>query len=236
ARMAALRKNTPLVAALTPMVPRWLSVARGDNTIESARVIFTTAEAFEYEPKLTGESLHQAVRAFRDGAPAAVLNPDAADDLFGDRDPVGERVTIAGKQFTVVAVRPNWPGFSGMGFAWLPIGFHEGMKHRIRPEESAFMTEVRLDGRPVDERRYTEAMTQLRDALLPMLPEEYRKGIKMSEQIPETTKQFIFQHKAVAVRGAVGALAVLLVALIGLANMLLVSVHQGVRETGVRRA
>jgi len=96
--------------------------------------------------------------------------------------------------------------------------------------------EARLDARPIDERRYAEAMAQLRDALLPMLPEEYRNGIKFSEQIPETTKQFIFQHRAVAVRGAVGALAVLLVALIGLANMLLVSAHDEMRETGVRRA
>ncbi len=122
--------------------------------------------------------------------------------------------------------------------AWVPISFYSSLKHRS-PEEGdaiALMMEVRVDGRPVDDRRYAEAMAQLRDALLPMLPEEYRKGIKMSEQIPETTKQFIFQHKAVAVRGAVGALAVLLVALIGLANMLLVSVHAEVRETGLRRA
>jgi putative ABC transport system permease protein len=69
-----------------------------------------------------------------------------------------------------------------------------------------------------------------------MLPKDYRKTIKFSEEIPETTKQFIFQQKAVAVRGAVGALAVLLVALIGLANMLLVSIYESMRETGLRRA
>ncbi len=39
-----------------------------------------------------------------------------------------------------------------------------------------------------------------------------------------------------AARGAVGALAVLLVALIGLANMLLASIYESVRETGLRRA
>jgi putative ABC transport system permease protein len=79
-------------------------------------------------------------------------------------------------------------------------------------------------------------MVELRDALLPMVPEEYRSGIWLSEHIPETLREFISQHKAGAVRGAVGALAVLLVALIGLINMLLVSVHEDMREVGVRRA
>jgi ABC-type antimicrobial peptide transport system permease subunit len=69
-----------------------------------------------------------------------------------------------------------------------------------------------------------------------MLPPEYRKGIKFSEHIPETMKQFIFQHRAAAARGAVGGLALLLVALTGLANMLLVSVGEQMREMGLRRA
>ncbi|MDH4179291.1 MAG: ABC transporter permease, partial [Armatimonadota bacterium] len=219
-RMAALRQKTPLLTALTPVVPRWLAMERGGNVIEAARVVFTTAEAFQYNPKLAGDVLHRVVGAFRRGSAAVVINPGIKDALFGDRDPVGESVTIAGKQFTVIAVRPDPPGSSGFGVAWVPISFYAGLKDRSLEDADliTFMMEVRVDGRPVDDRRYAEAMSQLRDALLPMLPEEYRKGIKMSEQIPETTKQFIFQHKAVAVRGAVGALAVLLVALIGLAN------------------
>lgn len=238
AQMAALRQKTPLLTALTPVVPRWLAMERGGNTIEAARLVFTTPEAFEYKPTLAGDDLHRVVGAFRNGSAVVVINADVKDDLFGDRDPVGESVSVAGKEFIVIAVRPNPPGSSGFRAVWVPISFYDSLKHRAPPEGDviAFMMEVRVDGRPVDERRYAEALAQLRDALLPMLPEEYRQGIKLSERIPETTKQFIFQHRAVAVRGAVGALAVLLVALIGLANMLLVSVHQEVRETGVRRA
>jgi len=236
--MAALRQKTPLLTALTPVVPRWLAMERGGNTIEASRVVFTTPEAFEYKPQLAGDVLHRVVAAFRSGSAVVVINPDIKEGLFGDRDPVGESVSVAGQQFTVIAMRPNPAGSSGFRAVWVPISFYHSLKHRAPPEADwiAFMMEVRVDGMPVDERRYAEAMGQLRDALLPMLPEEYRKGIKLSERIPETTKQFIFQHKAVAVRGAVGALAVLLVALIGLANMLLVSVHEEVRETGVRRA
>ena len=97
------------------------------------------------------------------------------------------------------------------------------------------MGELMFQGRPWDVRQYPEATAQLREALFAALPAEYRRGIKFGEQIPESLRQFLFQYQAVALRGAVGALAVLLVAWIGLANMLLVSVHQEFREIGVRR-
>jgi len=237
ANLDAIRKQTPLLAALTPSVPLRLSVGYGGRTADDMRVVLTTAEAFEYRPELAGDVLRQTQRAFHKGETAAVVNPDARERLFGSADPVGKRISVAGKSFTVITVRPNPPGMSGMGEVYVPIAFYPELKHRTPPGgEVDFMMEARLDARPIDERRYAEAMAQLRDALLPLLPADYRKAIKLSEQIPETTKQFIFQHKAVAVRGAVGALAVLLVALIGLANMLLVSVHDAVRETGVRRA
>jgi ABC-type antimicrobial peptide transport system permease subunit len=79
-------------------------------------------------------------------------------------------------------------------------------------------------------------MNQLREALLPLLPAKYRTCIKFSPFLPTTTRQFIFQHKAITARGAVGALGIILVALIGLTNMLLVSVHEAIHETGLRRA
>ncbi len=237
ANLDAIRKQTPLLTAVTPSVPLHLTVGYAGKTADDMRVVLTAGEAFQYKPELTGETLHRAMRAFHRGEAAAVINPDAKERLFGKNDPLGKKISVAGKRFTVIAVRPNPPGMSGMGEVLAPISFYPNLKVRARPGAGMdFMMEARLDARPIDERRYAEAMAQLRDALLPLLPKEYRAGIKMSEQIPETTKQFIFQHKAVAARGAVGALAVLLVALIGLANMLLVSVHQELRETGVRRA
>jgi ABC-type antimicrobial peptide transport system permease subunit len=237
AKLEDLRRRTPLLTALTPVAPLTLTLGAGGQTSKDVQVLLTTAEAFRYKPELAGDQLAQIERAFRAGKAVVVLNPEVKEALFGTASAIGKPVAVGGSSFAVIAVRPNPPGMSGMSEAWLPIGFYQVLKHRVSPGWVLdLMSEARIDARPVDERRYAEAMAQLRDALLPMLPEQYRKGIKFSEQIPETTKQFIFQHKAVAVRGAVGALAVLLVALIGLTNMLLVSVHQEVRETGVRRA
>ncbi|NIM07273.1 MAG: FtsX-like permease family protein [Armatimonadetes bacterium] len=237
-KWASLQKQTPLLSELAPVVPLYLTAERGGRTADAARVIFTTAEAFSYDPQLKGESMQRAVGAFRRNEAAAVISPGLREKLFGDRDPVGETISIAGQKLIVAAVREDPIGYSSSGAAWAPLVFYEPLKHRaIRGGNilDIFM-EVRVDGRPLDELRYAESAAQLRDALLPMMPEKYRVGIKMSEYIPETTKQFIFQHKAAAARGAVGALAVLLVALIGLANMLLVSVHDAVHEIGLRRA
>ena len=63
-----------------------------------------------------------------------------------------------------------------------------------------------------------------------------QSGIAFSADVPATMRDLIMQQKAAAAPGTVGALAVLLIALAGLANMLLVSVHTEIRETGVRRA
>jgi putative ABC transport system permease protein len=95
---------------------------------------------------------------------------------------------------------------------------------------------VEVGGRPRDVRQYTAALLQLRTALLPMLPEPYRKGIEFNGEMPMSLREWLAQDTAAVARGAAGALAVLLVALIGLANMLLVSVNEEMREIGVRRA
>ena len=233
--IAQLKRRTPLLTALAPVVPEYFSIESGGQVDRLLQVNFTTADALmAYEPEIKGEQAVAVAEAFRSGAPVVVISPGMQEKFFGERDAVGKSLSIGGRKFRIVAVRPARYS-TGLREAWAPIAWYEKMRPRAN-NLGFFGQEARLDARPLDPRRYTEAAKQLHDALLPLLPAEYRKSIKMSEQIPETTRQFIFQHQAVAVRGAVGALAVLLVALIGLANMLLVSVHDELREVGLRRA
>lgn len=235
--LASLRSRTPLLTGVLPYVALVLSLAHGGRIEPFGHVKFTTAEAFAEKPELDGEAREHVDKAFRAQEPVVVINPDVKESLFGGHDPIGQSLSVAGRRFTVIAVRPDPPGYSGVKQVFVPIGYYPGLRPRAERDGGAWLFgEVRVEGQPIDPRGYTEAAAQLREALLPMLPEDYRKGIKFSAEIPETTKQFILQHKAIAVRGAVGALAVLLVALIGLVNMLLVSVHEEMTETGVRRA
>jgi putative ABC transport system permease protein len=233
--LARLRRKTPLLADVVPYAPLELEVARGGR-MTRAEVIATSAQAFDCQPELAPEARERAAESFGGTQRVAVISPQVKDSLFGGQDPVGQTLSLAGKKFTVIAVRPNRPGWS-VHWVWVPMGHYAMLEPRAAGRNpSSRLDATRVEGRPIDPRRYVEALAQLRDALLPMLPKEYRKGIFLSENIPATTKQFIFQSAAVARRGAIGALAVLLVALIGLANMLLVSVHDELRETGLRRA
>jgi len=237
ANLSALRAHTPLVKDVTPVVPVVLDIGWGPRAAEGVQVIFTTADFLRYGRELAAGDPGRVAEAFRSGSPAVVVDPTLKERLFGHRDPIGERLNVGGNKFTVAGVRERLNHHPN-GTAWLPITYYEALKHRARRDWSAefYLAETRVDSRPLDERQYVVALAQLRDALLPMLPEKYRKGIKFSEDIPATLREFILQNKGIAARGAVGAFAVLLVALIGLANMLLVSVHQEMHEIGVRRA
>jgi putative ABC transport system permease protein len=243
-KMDNLRRNTPLLGAVTPSVRCVAAVSSGGRTMNQAWLTFTTAEAFEYEPALPADIKAKVTEAFRAGQAVAVIAPWTKTVFFGRHDAIGKTITVAGRKFTVVAVH-DCPDYRGEHWdpnvvpgIVIPTEFYAAIEHRInRIENLSFsMNETGVYARPLDSRQYDKAAAQFRDALLHTIPEEYRLTIKFREEIPETTRQFIFQHKAVAARGAVGALAVLLVALIGLANMLLVSIYESLRETGLRRA
>jgi len=200
-------------------------------------VKFTTAEFLNYRPNLTSGNQDRAAVAFRAQQAVVVIDPEMRDLLFADRDPQGQIVTIAGRKFTVVGVRRNdGPFFDGV--VWAPIRYYQDLKDRSRKDSRAlfYREEVQVGGQPHDARQYTEALLQLRAALLPLLPEPYRKGIEFNGEMPMSLREWLAQDTAAVARGAAGALAVLLVALIGLANMLLVSVHEEMREVGLQRA
>jgi len=235
-KLATLRTQVPLLENLTPVVPVIFDLASGGRVAQAAEVVFVTAEFLNYQPDLRSGDHARAAEAFRAGDEVTVIDPKLKEMLFGDHDPLGRRVNVAGRKFTVVGVRQSRDFYDGV--AWIPLRYYHGLKPRARKEEQALFhrEDAKVEGRPRDVRQYTAALLQLRAALLPLLPDPYRKGIEFSGEVPLSLREWLAQDTAAVARGAAGALAVLLVALIGLANMLLVSVHEEVREVGLRRA
>jgi putative ABC transport system permease protein len=236
-RMADLRAQTPLLERTMPTIPLIFDLSGAGQVAEAAEVKFTTVEFLASKHNLTAGNQEQAAARFRAQDEVVVIDPRLRELLFADRDPVGRTVNIAGKKFTVVGVRRNDGRFYD-GVAWAPIRYYQALKDRSQRDFSAMLSreDVRVEGPPRDVRQYTAALLQLRAALLPMLPEPYRKGIEFNGEMPMSLREWLAQDTAAVARGASGALAILLVALIGLANMLLVSVRDELRETGVRRA
>jgi ABC-type antimicrobial peptide transport system permease subunit len=236
--LSALRAQTPLLKDLTPMVPAIFDISGDGRIAHAAEVEFSTADFLGYKPDLREGDQARAVAAFRAGDAVAVIDPRLKESIFGDRDAIGRVVNVAGRKFTVLGVRQGKGSNFYQGVAWLPIRYYPDLKARARKDEQSlfYREDAQVGGRPRDERQYTAAILQLRTALLPLLPKEYRREIEFNEQMPLSLREWLAQNRAAAARGAAGALAVLLVALIGLANMLLVSVHDEMREIGLRRA
>ncbi len=236
---AVLRKRAPLLQHFTPIVPAMVDIAYAGRALPNVQVLFTTAASLDYRPGLKEGDTGETAQAFDAGSPVVILDESVSQYLFDTRDPRTRRVNVAGTMFTVCAIRPSWES-SFAGTIWLPIAFYGKLKPRFLRESDRPLSfrgvRTRIDAQPIDTDKYAEANIQFRNALLPLLGERARSGVAFSADIPATMREYIMQQKAAAARGAVGALAVLLIALAGLANMLLVSVHTEIRETGVRRA
>jgi putative ABC transport system permease protein len=233
----AVRKITPLLTNVTPNIPEAFSVNYAGRVIDNVRVVFCSVEEFNYQPPLSGEAYSRCNQAFKTGKAGTVITAELKADLFGNDDPIGRAITIGAQHFTVLGIRPNpTPGTGLVNHAWVPIQFYKQMEHRRMRERSIGPEmEARIVGRPIDSQRYIQSILQMRKAVLQTIPVDCRNGLEIREQIPENTKQFIFQSKASVIRGATGAIAVILVAIIGLANMLLVTITHDIREIGLLR-
>jgi putative ABC transport system permease protein len=207
---AVLRQRAPLLQHVTPVIPGVVDLAYAGQTVYSAQILFTTSASLDYRPGLKQGDAGETAKAFDAGLRVAIVDASLSQQLFGTGNPLHRRLNVAGTMFTVCATRPSWE-VSYSGTVWLPLSFYRKLKPRflrdsdLRP--GASFARTRVDAQPIDTDKYAEANIQLRNALLPLLPERVRSGIAFSEDIPATMRDFIMQQKAVAGGGARGARA-----------------------------
>jgi hypothetical protein len=99
---------------------------------------------------------------------------------------------------------------------------------------SAFFS--RLLARAKDEQLIPKAAQQLRRALLQQMPRGLGSKLLLSEPTYGSLAEYFALRGPAGKRSAFCAVALLLVALIGLANVLLASLYRQAREIGIRRA
>jgi len=226
----------PMVVAASPLVARFLPVARAGS--QSTMMVVGTRPAYQTILRLPIDAGRFLASTDESGAArVCVLGAAAARTLFGYRDAVGDHVRISGDYYEVVGVlRELGTGNeSGNAFAWRDV-------NQTLFVPIASMTGRTLDaapGQPVDEVWLQVARGELASELGTILERVLAGQHAAAEFAVVVPRELLAERQRTQrtfgiVIGSVAALT-LIVGGIGIMNIMLTSVVERTHEIGVRR-
>jgi len=211
------------VTEVVPFYQQSMAVKAGSKTrfYQVAGQGISQQPALEFGRATTEQDVREATHT-------AFLTDDVSRYFFGDADPVGRDITIAGRHFTVAGVYAPAQGTLFSGSVSQTVGLPYTSYYRAFPGDPSGLAVY-----PADESRATQVAEDAKKALQHIHSERALYDVQDAQQIVEGFEKVL--NIAGVGLSAIGAVA-LVVAGIGIMNIMLVSVTERTREIGIRKS
>jgi putative ABC transport system permease protein len=228
----AVRKFSPIIASVAAQANRNANVSYRTIEVDNAQIQGVTSSYTDFSTFSVETGRMMSPAEVDRGQPVALLGWGLADRLFGEINPLGKTIKIAGINFRVVGVSEQKGSFFGNSqdnYAVIPLGAYQrlfGARQSLQLMVKPVSTDLMQDA-------MDDATVALRVSrrLKPAAPDNF--GIFTSETILNLYRQVTSGIFAVLV--GIVALS-LVVGGIVIMNIMLMVVSERTREIGLRKA